>query len=125
MACRAPRGAGIALAALTLIAACRESAEVVVTRAGDGAVFTVEASGEACVRSAYVYAEGGTRETPVWSTIDGRTARDAPCITSIRYGVTPEGFSTTPAPVLKAGQRYRVALVGGGFNASARFIAGQ
>lgn len=111
------RRALIALMLLGAAAACREDVSVSVMQDARGVAFAPEPAGK-CIRSAYVYGDGS--DQPVWSAIDGRV--NGACTRSVRYGVKPAGLGgEARAPTLQPGRRYRVALVGAGFNASAQF----
>lgn len=105
-------------AILLPLAACRPQVALSVSTEA-APVFTVTGEDEpACLRSLAVYRRDGQ--------LTWRIGQHVPtaCATRVTYGTLPPGYEQiAPARALAAGQPYRVAITGPGFNDAAVFTA--
>ncbi|WP_315761152.1 hypothetical protein [Sphingomonas sp. Y38-1Y] len=111
----------IALALFLALAACSEGVEVEVRQGAAGTSFATapaKAGFDACIDRAYLYAEG-EKPRQLWYATRGMA--NTPCVREVRLAANPEGFSADAPPALKAGERYRVELIGKGFTAATVF----
>jgi hypothetical protein len=108
---------------LLLIAGCTQGVEVEVRRGAAGTVFAavpVNYGFDACIDRVYLYAEA-EKPKELWYATRGMAT--TPCVRKVWLMANPKGFSAGSPPTLKAGQRYRVELIGNGFGASKVFTA--
>jgi hypothetical protein len=108
---------------LLLLAGCSEGVEVEVRRGAAGAVFAavpVNDGFDACIKDVYLFAEA-QKPKQLWDATRGMAT--TPCVREVWLMANPKGFSAGSPPTLKAGQRYRVELIGNGFGASKVFTA--
>ncbi|WP_141395835.1 hypothetical protein [Sphingomonas spermidinifaciens] len=92
-------------------------------RGAAGTVFAaipINGGFDACIQDVYLYAEA-EKPKQLWDATRGMEA--TPCVREVWLMANPTGFSAEAPPALKAGQRYRVELMGNGFTASKVFTA--
>lgn len=93
-----------------------------ITQSVRSVVFTADPyrkSFDSCIDRVAVYAQQSGGERRMWYA--SKMLGERRCTRSVRYGVAPVNFSAEPAPRLRPGVRYRVALTGPGFTATATF----
>jgi hypothetical protein len=120
----ASRGNWLAASSLPLflLGGCQEEVAVRITQSPRSVVFMADPyrkSFDSCIDRVAVYAQETSGERRTWYA--SKALGEQRCTKSVRYGVAPPNFSADPAPPLRTGVRYRVALTGPGFTATATF----